>query len=144
MTDGMTNIASRLAALTAGFAAVAFAVLSAWFYIELRELRAEHSETVHQLATKTESNGVLKAQLATSQSDLAAMTDAAGKSSASVVLFASRASAALAAASDAKAKAIQQSAGYQKQIDALSERIDHPTNEPETCDAALDRLRSTL
>ena len=124
--------------------AIAFAVLSAWLYIELRELRTEHAGTVQQLATKTESNGVLKAQLATSQSDLAVMTDAAGKSSASVVLFASQASAALAAASDAKAKAIQQSAGYQKQIGALSERIDHPTTDPEKCDAALDRLRSTL
>ena len=144
MTDGLTNIASRLVAIVAGVAAIAFAVLSAWFYIELRELRTEHAETVQQLAAKTESNGVLKAQLATSQSDLAAMTDAAGKSSASVVLFASQASAALAAASDARAKAIQQSAGYQKQIDALTQRIDHPTNEPETCDAALDRLRSTL
>jgi DNA-binding helix-hairpin-helix protein with protein kinase domain len=140
----MTNIASRLAALAAGVAAIAFAVLGAWFYIELRELRTEHAGTVQQLATKTESNGVLKAQLATSQSDLAAMTDAAGKSSASVVLFASQASAALAAASDAKANAIQQSAGYQKQIDALTQRIDHPSNEPETCDAALDRLRSSL
>lgn len=137
----MTEIASRLVAIVA---AIAFAVLSAWFYIELRELRTEHAETVQQLAAKTESNGVLKAQLATSQSDLAAMTDAAGKSSASVVLFASQASAALAAASDAKAKALLQSAGYQKQIDALTQRIDHPTNEPETCDAALDRLRSTL
>jgi hypothetical protein len=144
MTDGLSNITSRLAALAAGVAAMAFAVLSAWFYIELRELRAEHSETVHQLATKTESNGVLKSQLATSQSDLAAMTGAAGKSSASVVLFASQASVAQAAASDARAKAIQQSAGYQKQIDALTQRIDHPNNEPETCDAALDRLRSTL
>jgi septal ring factor EnvC (AmiA/AmiB activator) len=140
----MTEISSRLVAFAVSVAAIIFAALSAWFYIELRELRAEHAETVQQLATKTESNGVLKAQLATSQSDLAAMTDAAGKSSASVVLFASQASAALAAASDAKAKAIQQSAGYQKQIDALTQRIDHPTNEPETCDAALDRLRSSL
>jgi len=140
----MNEITSRLAAVGAGIAAIAFAVLSVWFYIELRELRTEHVKTMQQVATKTESNGVLKAQLATSQSDLAAMTDAAGKSSASVVLFASQASAALAAASEAKAKAIQQSAGYQKQIDALTERIDHPTNEPETCDAALDRLRSTL
>jgi len=137
----MNEITSRLAACVA---AIAFAVLSAWLYIELREVRAEHVETVQQFADKTESNGVLKAQLATSQSDLAAMTDAAGKSSASVVLFASQASAALAAASEAKAEAIQQSAGYQKQIDVLTERIDHPTIEPETCDAALDRLRSTL
>lgn len=140
----MTNIASRLAALAAGVAGIAFAVLSAWLYIELRELRTEHAGTVQQLATKTESNGVLKAQLTTSQSDLAVMTDAAGKSSASVVLFASQASAALAAAGEAKANALLHSAAYQKQIDALSERIDHPTTDPETCDAALDRLRSTL
>lgn len=144
MTDGMTTIASRLAAFAVAVVAIAFAVLSAWLYIELRELRAEHGETVQQLAVKTESNGVLKSQLAISQTDLAAMTDAASKSAASVVLFALQASAAQAAASDAKAKAIQQSAGYQKQIDALTQRIDHPTNEPETCDAALDRLRSTL
>ena len=144
MTDGLTNITSRLATLAAGVFAIAFAVLSAWFYVELRELRTEHADTAQQLGTKTESNGVLKAQLATSQSDLAAMTDAAGKSSASVVLFASQASAAQAAASEAKAKAVQQSAGYQKQIDALTARIDSPTNQPETCDAALDRLRSTL
>ena len=140
----MTNIASRLAALAAGVAGIAFAVLSAWLYIELRELRTEHAGTVQQLATKTESNGVLKAQLTTSQSDLAVMTDVAGKSSASVVLFASQASAALAAAGEAKANALLHSAGYQKQIDALSERIDHPTTDQETCDAALDRLRSTL
>ena len=140
----MTEITSRLTALAAGVAASAFAVLSAWLYIELRELRAERVEIVQQVADKTESNGVLKAQLATSQSDLAAMTDAAGKSSASVVLFASQASAAQAVATEAKAKAIQQSASYQKQIDVLTERIDHSTTEPETCDAALDRLRSTL
>jgi len=140
----MTEITSRLATLAAGVVTIAFAVLSAWFYIELRELRVEHAGTVQQLATKTESNGVLKSQLATSQSDLAAMTDAAGKSSASVVLFASQAGAAQAAASEAKAKAVQQSAGYQKQIDALTERIDSSTNQPETCDAALDRLRGTL
>ena len=140
----MTEITSRLTALAAGVAASAFAVLSAWLYIELRELRAERVEIVQQVADKTESNGVLKAQLATSQSDLAAMTDAAGKSSASVVLFASQASAAQVAATEAKAKAIQQSASYQKQIDVLTERIDHSTTEPETCDAALDRLRSAL
>jgi hypothetical protein len=140
----MTEITSRLAALAAGVTAIALAVLSAWFYIELRDLRPEHAGAVQQLATKTESNGVLKAQLATSQSDLAAMTDAAGKSSASVVLFASQASAAQVAASEAKAKALLQSAGHQKQIDALTQRIDHPTHEPETCDAALVRLRSTL
>ncbi|MGX7006220.1 hypothetical protein [Caballeronia sp. KNU42] len=144
MTDGMANIAGRLATLAAGVAAIAFAVLSAWFYIELRDLRMEHADTAQQLATKTENNGVLKAQLATSQSDLAAMTDAAGKSSASVVRFAAQASDAQAAASEAKAKAVQQSAGYQKQIDVLTARINSPTNQPETCDAALDRLRGTL
>lgn len=140
----MTDITSRLAALAAGIVAIALAVLSAWLYIELRELRSDHATTVQELTTKTDDNGVLKSQLATSQSDLATMTDAAGKSSASVVLFASQASAAQAAASEAKAKAIQQSAGYQKQIDALSDRIDSPNHQAETCDAALDRLRGTL
>lgn len=140
----MTEVTSRLAAGAAAVVAIGLAVLSAWFYVALRDLRTEHAVTVQQLAVKTESNGVLKAQLATSQSDLATMTDAAGKSSASVVLFASLASAAKEAASDAMAKAVAQSAGYQKTIDALTERIDNPTTEPETCDAALDRLRSTL
>ncbi|KLU28129.1 hypothetical protein EOS_00970 [Caballeronia mineralivorans PML1(12)] len=140
----MTEITSRLAALAAAVAAIALAALSAWLYIELRALRSEHVDTVRQLATKTEDNGVLKSQLATSQSDLAAMTDAAGKSSASVVLFVAQASAAQAAASEARAKAVQQSASYQKQIDALTDRIDSHTNPPETCDAALDRLRGTL
>ncbi|CAN7432294.1 hypothetical protein LJR034_002674 [Caballeronia sp. LjRoot34] len=140
----MTEITGRLAAIAAGIAAIAFAALSVWSYVELRALRTEHTDTERQLATKTESNGVLKSQLATSQADLAVMTDAAGKSSASVVLFASQVSAAQAAAREAKARAVQQSAGYQKQIDVLTERIDHPSNQPETCDAVLDRLRSTL
>lgn len=140
----MTEITGRLAAIAAGIAAIAFAALSVWLYVELRALRTEHTETERQLSTKTESNGVLKSQLATSQADLAVMTDAAGKSSTSVVLFASQVSAAQAAAREANARAVQQSAGYQKQIDVLTERIDHPTNQPETCDAALDRLRSTL
>ncbi|WP_213766734.1 hypothetical protein [Caballeronia sp. dw_19] len=140
----MTEITGRLAAIAAGIAAIAFAALSVWFYVELRALQTEHTDTERQLATKTESNGVLKSQLAASQADLAVMTDAAGKSSASVVLFASQVSAAQAAAGEAKARAVQQSAGYQKQIDVLTERIDHPTNQPETCDAALDGLRNTL
>jgi predicted nucleic acid-binding Zn-ribbon protein len=140
----MTEITNRLAAIAVPIVAIAVAILSIWLSIELHDLRSVHADTVKQLATANENVGTLKSQLVTSQSDLAAMTDAAGKCSASVVLFASQASAAQAAASEAKAKAVQQSAGYQKQIDTLTDRINSPTNQAETCDAALDRLRGTL
>ncbi|RDK01424.1 hypothetical protein [Paraburkholderia lacunae] len=140
----MTEITSRIATVVAGFIAVVLAIACTVQFFELRSVRSDYASAQLKAHADDQSIGTLRTQLATSQADLAQAASGARACSASVAEAASEASAVRAAAIAAQAKAATQAQAYQYQIDALSRRIQDPSNQSETCDAALDRLRSAL
>jgi flagellar biosynthesis chaperone FliJ len=140
----MTDITSRIASVVVGLIAVVLGVTCAVQFFELRSVRADYSLAQQKGATDDQSIGTLRSQLATSQADLAAAASGVQACSASVTQAASEAFAVRAAAAEAQAKAVTQAQSYQRQIDALSQRIQDPSNQSETCDAAFDRLRGAL
>jgi DNA repair exonuclease SbcCD ATPase subunit len=140
----MTEITSRIATVVAGLVAVVLAVACTVQLFELRSVRSDYALAQQKAQTDDQSIGTLRSQLATSQADLAQAASGVQACSASVAQAASEASAVRAAATAAKAKAATQAQAYQQQIDALSKRIQDPSNQSETCDAAFDRLRGAL
>jgi DNA repair exonuclease SbcCD ATPase subunit len=140
----MTDITSRIATVIAGLVAVALAIACTVQFFELRSVRSDYALAQQKAQTDDQSIGTLRSQLATSQADLAQAASGVQACSASVAQAASEASAVRAAATAATAKAATQAQAYQQQIDALSKRIQDPSNQSETCDAAFDRLRGAL
>lgn len=140
----MTDITSRIASVVVGLIAVVLGVTCAVQFFELRSVRADYSLVQQKGVADDQSIGTLRSQLATSQVDLAAAASGVQACSASVTQAASEAFAVRAAAAAAQAKAATQAQSYQLQIDALSQRIQDPSNQSETCDAALGRLRGAL
>lgn len=140
----MTDITSRIGAVVAGLIAVVLAIACTVEYFELRGARGDNATLQLQAHADDQSIGTLSSQLATSQADLAQAASGARACAASVVQAASEASAVWATATAAQAKAARDTVSYQQRIDALSQRLQDPTNQSETCDAALTRLRSGL
>lgn len=140
----MTEITSRIATVVAGLIAVVLAIACTVQFFELRSVRSDYASAQQKAQADDQSIGTLRSQLTTSQSDLAQAASGVRACSASVAQAASEASAVRAAATAAQAKAATQAQAYQQQIDALSRRIQDPSNQSETCDAAFDRLRSAL
>lgn len=140
----MTEITSRIATVVAALVAVVLAVACAVQFFELRSVRSDYASAQQKAQVDDQSIGTLRAQLATSQADLTAAASGVQACSASVAQAASEAIAVRAAASAAQARAAIQVQSYQLQIDALSKRIQDPSNQSETCDAAFDRLRGAL
>ena len=140
----MTDITSRIASVVVGLIAVVLGIACAVQFFELRSVRADYAIAQQKGAADDQSIGTLRAQLATSQADLAAAASGVQACSASVTQAASEAFAVRSAAAAAQAKAATQAQSYQHQIDALSQRILDPSNQSETCDAAFDRLRGAL
>jgi hypothetical protein len=138
------DITSRIGVVVAGLIAVVLAIACTVEFFELRSVRGDNETLQLQAHDDSQSIGTLRSQLATSQADLAQATSGVRACSASVEQAASEAFAIRANAVAAQARAASDSVTYQKQIDALTKRLQDPTNQSETCDAALDRLRSSL
>jgi chromosome segregation ATPase len=140
----MTDITSRIGAVVAGLIALVLAIACTVEFFELRSVRGDNETLQQQAHTDSQSIGTLNSQLTTSQADLAQATAGAKACSASVAEAASEASAVRANAVAAQAKAARESVNYQQRIDALTQRLQDPANQSETCDAAFNRLRSGL
>ncbi|MGE8490789.1 MAG: hypothetical protein ACN6OQ_20735 [Paraburkholderia nemoris] len=140
----MTDIVGRIALVVVGLIAVVLAVACTVEFFELRSVRDDYASAQQKAQADDQSIGTLRSQLATSQADLAAAASGVQACSASVTHAASEAFAVRAAAAAVQAKAATQAQSYQRQIDALSQRIQDPSNQSETCDAAFDRLRGAL
>lgn len=140
----MTDITSRIASVVVGLIAVVLGIACAVQFFELRSVRVDYALAQKKGATDDQLIGTLRSQLATSQADLAAAASGVQACSVSVTRAASEAFSVRAAAAAAQAKAATQVQSYQRQIDALSQRIQDPSNQSETCDAAFDRLRGAL
>jgi len=138
----MTDITSRIAVVVVGLIAVALAIACTVEFFELRSVRADFASAQQKAQADDQSIGTLRSQLTTSQADLALAASGVRACSASVAQAASEASVVRAAASAAQTRAATQAQAYQRQIDALSQRIQDPSNQSESCDAAFDRLRS--
>lgn len=140
----MTEIGTRLGAIVAAILAVVLAVACAVLLLKLHEARATIGDLQQQARADDQSLGTVRAQLTQSQADLQGAANAARACTASVDAAASEARAVQTAAAAASSAAAARGAAYQKQIDALTRRLQDPTNQTETCDAALDRLRGSL
>lgn len=140
----MDEITTRIGAIVAAIVAVVLAVACSVLFFELHAARGTIEQKQEQERADSQSLGTLRGQLATSQSDLQQAANAARVCTASVEAAASEAKAVQVAAAAASAAAAARGVTYQNQIDALTRRLQDPTNEKETCDAALDRLRSSL